>query len=141
MSYHTESVKSKSTLTIFWLFFLAIIVISFILGYFYRHKIENVAKPLVVKVENIHSWLLSKRSKKEEKNLKPIVAKEKPVHFEFYSALEAMELKAENKPENAAKIDKEKKVKPAILQPFIASREELEKEFAEKIDETETKNN
>ena len=135
MSYHYSSsqyAKRRPYFTILGIVSLLLIGMISLSLYIYREKFTDYINPLTLKVEHFKKWALSHDKKAGNKLEKPLPVKEKPVHFEFYSTLPTVELKV---PINEKEEDKN--VKPAILQPFVASRDELVKEFEEKIDETE----
>lgn len=150
MSYYHSSayqVKRRSYLhTLKWLILLLICVVFGVFGYFYRHHLTIVLKPVVLYTAELKQWLGSHKKKMTDKTISTaaIIEKEKPVHFEFYSTLPEVAMnvpKSVSVPTTATQHTNEVRVADNTkqrLSPFASSRDDLVKEFENKLDDSES---
>lgn len=141
MSYHhssSYSVKRRSYVVMISGIVLLIAFLSAsLVGYHYRAQLTPLMMPIMQHVEKVKTWMGAQSKKSSGKTMVAAVSveKEKPVHFEFYSALPemAVDVPKQGMPEEKA-VTVAVQTKPTVA-PFIASRDELVKEFADKINE------
>lgn len=141
MSYHYSSshVSKRHVLNrIIWVVLLLLIGVSSALGFYYRQPIADGLQPVLTSMQQIKTWLMLQKTTLSQTvaSTSAMTDKTKPVHFEFYSALSDAEVSVPPPVNN----QRDKKIQTAdnakgTLSPLVFSRDELVKEFEEKLDE------
>ena len=149
MSYYhasSHSAKRRSYVTTVGLIVIFIVFgIMTVIGFFYREHFKSSLKPVAEYTEQLTRWLGSQKKHLAQKSSSVMAAveKEKPVHFEFYSTLPEMAVnipKESNAKESAAQNKNGVRVAKNVKQdtsPFASSRDNLVREFADKLDDSE----
>jgi len=140
MSYHqhyssSHTSKRRTYLNgLMWTVLLALLVVMSVLGIYYREIIVMQLKPLSLYFHQAKTMLLSQKVKRAQPvDTGSASEKQNPVHFEFYSALPVAEIQV-----SKSNIHDDKAVRTAdnarsTLSPFAFSRDELVKEFEDKL--------